>query len=56
MLAKRASVGACRFITVDALIGRQSFYEKNGFRLLQNDVPADSDTVLMYYDLKSFAE
>ena len=54
MLLRRASIGACRFITVDALVGKQSFYEKNGFRLLQSEIPEDADTVLMYFDLKAF--
>ena len=41
----------CRFITVDALIDKVGFYEKEGFKVL---VPPkeDEDTVLMYYDLK----
>ncbi len=56
MLLRRASVGACRFITVDALVSKKSFYEKIGFRLLQNEIPEDADTVLMYFDLKAFAE
>ncbi len=55
MLFRRASVGACRFITVDALIGKQSFYERNGFRLLQSEIPEGADTVLMYFDLKAFS-
>lgn len=38
------------------MIGKQSFYERNGFRLLQNEIPTDSDTVLMYFDLKYFDE
>lgn len=56
MLLQRASVGACRFITVDALVSKRPFYEKNGFRLLQNEIPEDADTVLMYFDLKAFTE
>ena len=56
MLIRRASVGACRFITVDALVSKRPFYEKNGFRLLQNEIPEDADTVLMYFDLKAFTE
>lgn len=55
MLLRRASVGACRFVTVDALVSKRSFYERNGFRLLQNEMPNNADTVLMYFDLKSFA-
>lgn len=54
MLLRRASVGACRFITVDALVGKRAFYERNGFRLLQNEIPENADTVLMYFDLKAF--
>ena len=54
MLLRRASIGACRFITVDALVGKRGFYEKNGFRLLQNEIPKEADTVLMYFDLKAF--
>ena len=56
MLIRRASVGACRFITVDALVSKRPFYEKNGFRLLQNEIPEDANTVLMYFDLKAFTE
>ena len=54
MLLRRASLGVCRFITVDALVAKKSFYEKIGFRLLQNEIPKDADTVLMYFDLKAF--
>ena len=56
MLLQRASIGACRFITVDALVEKRAFYEKNGFRLLQNEIGEGDDTVMMYYDLKSFDE
>ena len=43
----------CRYITVDALVSKMSFYEKNGFKVLvKPDV--DDETVLMYYDLKKF--
>ena len=43
----------CRYITVDALVSKISFYEKNGFKILVK--PAEDDeTVLMYYDLKKF--
>lgn len=44
----------CRFITVDALLRAQGFYEQNGFQILVRPNPND-DTVLMYYDLKKFA-
>ena len=54
MLLRRASVSACRFITVDAIVDKRSFYEKNGFRLLQNEIPEGAETVLMYFDLKTF--
>ncbi|MBO5539163.1 MAG: GNAT family N-acetyltransferase [Prevotella sp.] len=54
MLLRRASVSACRFITVDAVVDKRSFYEKNGFRLLQNEIPEGAETVLMYFDLKTF--
>ena len=43
----------CRFITVDALLSAQRFYEKNGFNVLVQHKQGD-DTVLMYYDLKKF--
>ena len=56
MFLRRASIGACRFITVDALVDKRHFYEKNGFRLLQNEIPEEADTVLMYFDLKAFTE
>ncbi len=43
----------CRYITVDALRSAQGFYENNGFKVLT--APKDNDeTVLMYYDLKSY--
>lgn len=32
-----------------------TFYEKNGFRLLQSEIPEDADTILMYFDLKAFS-
>ena len=58
MLLRRASIGACRFITVDAITAKRPFYEGNGFRLLINEkeLPADADTVPMYFDLKAFME
>ena len=39
----------CRFITVDAYNAAVPFYEKNGFRFLQQR--EDSPTQLMYFDL-----
>ena len=43
----------CRYITVDALVSKMSFYEKNGFKVLVKP-DLDDETVLMYYDLKKF--
>ena len=40
-------------ITVDALVSKISFYEKNGFKILVKPTEED-ETVLMYYDLKKF--
>lgn len=45
----------CRYITVDALRSAVEFYQRNHFeKLLSGD--DKEDTVLMYYDLKRFAE
>ncbi len=43
----------CRYITVDALANKASWYEKNGFKVLVTPQEGD-ETVLMYYDLKKF--
>ena len=43
----------CRYITVDALADKASFYEKHGFKVLVTPEKGD-ETVLMYYDLKKF--
>ncbi len=43
----------CRYITVDALRSAQGFYANCGFKYLSAP-DEDSETVLMYYDLKSF--
>ena len=42
----------CRFITVDSLREAEVFYGKNYFKRLADPEP-NSDTVLMYFDLKS---
>lgn len=46
----------CRFITVDAYKKAIDFYKKNGFRLLTKQTKQDEkeDTILMYFDLKTF--
>ena len=40
------------FLTVDAYRAAVPFYEKNGFKILVNEVSDDAHTVPMYYDLK----
>ena len=40
----------CRFITVDAYLAAIPFYEKNGFRMM-NQEDDDPHTRLMYFDL-----
>jgi len=48
----------CRLITVDSYIMRISFYEKNDFVLLPNQIiedREDEDTVIMYCDLKPYS-
>ena len=40
----------CRFITVDAYLAAVPFYEKNGFRMM-NQEDDDPHTRLMYFDL-----
>ncbi len=43
----------CRFLTVDAYVDAITFYEKNGFHLLDEDEVKKSDmTRIMYFDLK----
>jgi predicted GNAT family N-acyltransferase len=45
----------CRFITADAYKHAVDFYAKNGFVPL-SEKPEDSETELMYFDLKPVAE
>lgn len=45
----------CRFITADAYKHAVGFYAKNGFTPL-SEKPEDSQTELMYFDLKPYAE
>ena len=52
MLVNNTGVSACRFLTVDAYKDALPFYQKNGFRLLINDIEEENFTVPMYYDLK----
>lgn len=47
-----AAKAGCRFITVDALLSAERFYNNCNFRRLTNPAP-DDETVLMYFDLKS---
>ena len=44
----------CRFITVDAYLAAIPFYEKNGFRMM-NQEDDDPHTRLMYFDLMDLA-
>ena len=39
----------CCFVTVDALLSAEPFYERNGFKRLRKEIKGD--TVPMYYDL-----
>lgn len=50
-LVNNESVSACRFQTVDAYKEALPFYEKNGFKLLANNIEDCEFTVPMYYDL-----
>lgn len=50
-LVNNESVSACRFLTVDAYKEALPFYEKNGFKLLANNIEDCEFTVPMYYDL-----
>ncbi len=45
----------CRYITVDALREAEPFYTKCGFTRL-SDPKEDDETVLMFFDLKSWSE
>jgi GNAT superfamily N-acetyltransferase len=45
----------CRFLTVEGIKESLPFYEKNGFYYMTND-DVDSDTRIMYYDLKRLEE
>lgn len=52
MLIAQQSQSACRFLTVDAYRCAVPFYEKNGFKMLVNEISNEAHTVPMYYDLK----
>lgn len=56
MLVNDTSISACRFLTVDAYKDALPFYEKNGFKLLVNDVDEELYTVPMYYDLMALMD
>ena len=56
MLTLQQSQSACRFLTVDAYRVAVPFYEKNGFKMLVNDISEDAYTVPMYYDLKQLVK
>ncbi|MBR1712699.1 MAG: GNAT family N-acetyltransferase [Alloprevotella sp.] len=56
MLIENRGNSACRFLTVDAYRAAVPFYEKNGFKMLVNEVDEDAHTVPMYYDLKQMLE
>lgn len=45
---KRGNNAGCRFLTVDAYINAEMFYERNKFQRLQK---AEKKTELLYYDL-----
>lgn len=56
MLVNNTAVSACRFLTVDAYKDALPFYQKNGFRLLVNDIEDEQFTVPMYFDLKELCD
>lgn len=56
MLINNTAVSACRFLTVDAYKDALPFYQKNGFRLLVNDIEEELYTVPMYFDLKELCD
>lgn len=56
MLTHQQSQSACRFLTVDAYRAAVPFYEKNGFKMLVNDISEKAYTVPMYYDLMQLTE
>jgi len=56
MLVNNTAVSACRFLTVDAYKDALPFYQKNGFRLLVNDIEEEQYTVPMYFDLKELCD
>ena len=56
MLTQQQSQSACRFLTVDAYRAAVPFYEKNGFKMLVNDISEKAYTVPMYYDLMQLTE
>ena len=46
----------CRFVTLDAYIDKQEFYEKNGFvELIQGNTNPKRETIPMFFDLKTFS-
>lgn len=55
MLLNKSQHVAFRFITVDAYLSAQSFYEKNDFVKLVNDIDSRKNTVPMYIDLKEIS-
>ena len=44
MLVAQQSQSACRFLTVDAYRAAVPFYEKNGFKMLVNEISDDAIT------------
>ncbi|GEM_PF-6532627 len=44
------------FLTVDAYRSAVPFYEKNGFKMLVNEIAEDVQIVPMYYDLKQLLD
>lgn len=56
MLIEQQGQSACRFLTVDAYRAAVPFYQKNGFKMLVNEIKEKAITVPMYYDLKQLVD
>ena len=51
MYLLKKGISACRFITVDANVNAISFYVKNGFTLISEDVNPAAKTIPMFFGL-----
>ena len=55
ILLNNVTLPAFRFLTVDAYLSAIPFYERNGFKLLEQ-LDENRDTRLMYFDMLSLSE